>query len=507
MAVQLDTSPYWIHATSLPRFPRLQHDEHVDVVVVGGGITGLTAAFLLSEAGRSVAVLERRRLGEVDTGHTTAHLTMVTDTRITDLARSFGKNHAQAAWDAGLAAIGEIDRIVRQEEIACDFGWVPAYLHPVSPEAAAEELSVLEEQASLAAELGFDASFVPEVPLMQVPGILFENQARFHPRKYLAGLVKAIVSKGGRIYEHSEADEFSEKPRFVQANGAKLTCEYVVIATHTPLMGGTNLASATFRQTKLALYTSYAIGGRVAKETLPDMLLWDTGDPYHYARIQRGNDHDLVIYGGEDHKTGQIEDTSSCYATLERTLKELIPGIEITHRWSGQVIETPDGLPYIGESADHQFSATGFSGNGMTFGTLSGMMACDYVVGRKNPWSELFDIDRTKIFGATWDYLKENKDYPYYLVRDRFAGRETRSVRTIKRGEGHIIDLDGKAVAAYRDDDGSVTRVSAVCTHMGCVVAWNQAERTWDCPCHGSRFETSGRVLSGPAETPLPRVE
>ena len=193
-----------------------------------------------------------------------------------------------------------------------------------------------------------------------------------------------------------------------------------------------------------------------------------------------------------------------CNAHCERyDVTALVPDIDISHRWSGQVIQSPDGLPYIGDTAEHQFVATAYSGNGMTFGTLGAMMAHDRVIGRNNPWSELFDTGRTKIRGGLWDYVKENKDYPYYLVRDRFAGVEGRSLRDVPRGEGRILELDGQKVAAFRDEQGTATVRSAVCTHMGCLVQWNGAERTWDCPCHGSRFKPDGAVIAGPAESPL----
>src|SRR5204863_4542825 len=192
-------------------------------------------------------------------------------------------------------------------------------------------------------------------------------------------------------------------------------------------------------------------------------------------------DHDVVIFGGEDHKTGQAEDTGACFDRLERTLQSMIGGVEVMHRWSGQVIETPDGLPYIGETAARQFAGTGYSGNGMTFGTLTAMMAADRVAGRTNPWSDLFDPGRTKIRGGTWTYLKENKDYPYYLLRDRLAKAEGKSLDVLKRNQGKILNLDGKKVAAYRDEHDGVSLCSPVCTHLKCIVGWNEAENTWDC--------------------------
>jgi glycine/D-amino acid oxidase-like deaminating enzyme/nitrite reductase/ring-hydroxylating ferredoxin subunit len=507
MAVQLDTTPYWAASEPLPTFPALDRAQTVDAVVVGGGITGLTAAYLLTQAGKSVALIERRRCVEIDTGHTSAHVTMVTDLPLSSLIQYFGRDHAQAAWDAGLAAIAQIDAAVRANDIACDFAWVPGYLHAVFGEPNASDRKFLRGQADAAVDLGFDAEFVDEVPLYGGPGVRFDDQARFHPRKYLAGLMRAIIAKGGHIYEHTEAGEFSDRPLAVTANGHKLSCGEIVLATHTPLMGKASLASATLFQTKLALYTTYVVAGRVAKGAVPDALFWDTGDPYHYLRIEPATDHDVVVLGGEDHKTGQADDTTACYDRLARKLKALVPSAQITHRWSGQVIETPDGLPYIGETAEHQFAATGFSGNGMTFGTLGGMMAADRVLGRRNPWSDLFDPARKKVFGGAWDYLRENKDYPYYMIRDRFAGAEARSLRAVRRGEARIVEHDGQQVAVCRDETGRATAVSAICTHMGCLVDWNEAERTWDCPCHGSRFAVDGTVLAGPAEKALQKVE
>jgi glycine/D-amino acid oxidase-like deaminating enzyme/nitrite reductase/ring-hydroxylating ferredoxin subunit len=497
------TTPFWIDSTAMPRFPRLDRNLTVDVLVIGGGITGLTTAYLLNGAGLSVALLERARCAEIDTGHTSAHLTMVTDLRLTELAKSFGRDHAQAVWDAGLAAIAQIDDIVRDEAIDCAFEWVPGYLHAALGEGSKSDRSQFEEEAATATDLGFDAEVVDSVPLVGRVGIRYADQARFHPRRYLAGVARALSERGGQIFEQSAADEFSDKPLTVKSNGHTIDCGYVVIATHTPLVGNTGIASATLFQTKLALYSSYVVGGRVAKGSVPDALLWDTADPYHYFRIEPHRDHDVVIFGGEDHKTGQATDTNACFGRLTKTLSALVPQIDVTHRWSGQVIETPDGLPFMGETADRQFAATGFSGNGMTFGTLAGIMAADRVLGRSNPWSELFDPGRTKIRGGLWDYIRENKDYPYYLIRDRFAGTEGRSLRTVKRRAGKVLNIDGKQVAVYRDETGATTRRSAVCTHMACIVDWNEAERTWDCPCHGSRFRPDGGVISGPAESSL----
>ena len=452
-----------------------------------------------------MALFERDRCAVHDTGHTSAHLTMVTDTRLTELSRKLGRDHARAVWDGGLAAIAQIEQIVRDRRIDADFAWVDGYLH--APLAGDPDPAALRDEAAAAFELGFDAEYVDAAPFVDRPGVRFPGQARIHPRKYLAGVAAAVVDAGGGVYEHSEVEEFHDSPRSLRVNGRTVSCAEVVIATHNPLVGFADLAGAALFQTKLALYSTYVVAGRVAAGSVPDALFWDTADPYHYLRVEPRREFDVVILGGEDHKTGQEPDTERCYRRLEQRITALVPGIELTHRWSGQVIETPDGLPYIGASADHQYAATGFSGNGLTFGTLAAMMTTDAILGRRNPWADLFDPGRKALTSGLWDYLKENADYPYYMIRDRFAGAQGRSLRGVKRGEGTVIERNGQMAAVYRDASGAVTIRSATCTHMGCLVAWNPAERTWDCPCHGSRFTPAGDVLAGPAETPLPAIE
>ncbi|MEP6915392.1 MAG: FAD-dependent oxidoreductase [Acidobacteriota bacterium] len=503
---QLDGTPYWEDSSSMSRYPTLDRNLKVDVAIIGAGITGLTAAYLLKRAGRTVAVIDRGRCGGVDSGHTTAHVTCVTDLDLSELVSTFGRDHAQAAWDAGLAAIAQIDTIVGDEEIDCQWEWVPGYKFAALTADAESEASRLRKEAALAAELGFEAAFLESVPFFDRPGVEFGGQGRFHPRKYLAALAALVHGNGSHVFEHTESEEVAGEPLSVKANGQTIACDYVVVATHNPLVGKTGLASATLFQTKLSLYSSYVLGGRVPKGTVPDALYWDTADPYHYLRIDPHRDYDYVIFGGQDHKTGQARDTEACYRALESALKRILPRIDITHRWSGQVIETNDGLPFIGESASRQFVATGYAGNGVTFGTIAAMMARDAAIGRRNPWDELFDTGRTRVRGGAWDYLKENKDYPYYLIRDRFAGPEGRSLRDVKRGQGRILEIKGERVAAWRSEAGKVTLLSPICTHMGCAVAWNEAESTWDCPCHGSRFKPNGDVLAGPAESPLPRA-
>ena len=315
---------YWSDTASFPRFSRVQRDQHVDVVIVGGGITGLTAAYLLSRAGRSVALVERDRCAQVDTCHTSAHLTMVTDARLTDLVNRLGRDHAQAVWDAGLAAIARIHWICRDHQIDCGFEWVDGYLHaPMLGDTSPDDVA-FENEAAIATELGFDAEQSPGA-LIARPGICFESQARFHPLRYLAGWPRPSVKLVAKSMRRVLPGIQQGQPLGVTVNGRTLTCTDILMATHNPLVGVTGLVSATAFQTKLALYTSYVVGGRVPRDTVPDALFWDTDSPYHYLRVEIRRNHDLISFGGEDHKTGQAGSTTACYERLKKALESLVP--------------------------------------------------------------------------------------------------------------------------------------------------------------------------------------
>lgn len=501
----MTSTPYWATVPPPPSFAALSRDEQAQVVVIGGGITGLTAAYLLARAGQRVVLLERDTCASAASGHTSAHLTMVTDTRLSELVTRLGRTHAQAVWDAGLAAIATIEQIIGEHHIDAGFDRIDGYLHAPLQQSV-DEADGLREDEALARDLGFDVTYEPAVPLVGTAGLRVQSQARLHPRTYLAALAALVTSAGGRIFEHSEVSAVEDALRRVEANGHHVDCDVVVIATHNPLAGLAGTAAAALFQTKLAPYTSYVVGARVRKGSVPDALWWDTADPYRYLRVAPERTDDVVIFGGHDHKTGQEPDTLERYGRLEHDLKQIIPDAAVEYRWSGQVIETPDGLPYIGPTADGQYVATGYAGNGLTFGTLAATMITDAILGRTNPWADLFAPSRKALTYGLWDYLKENADYPYYMIRDRFAGAHARSARAVPRGQGAVIERDGHKVAVYRDPDGTLIQKSAVCPHMGCIVAWNPAETTWECPCHGSRFTAAGAVVAGPAESPLADV-
>lgn len=497
----MPTCSYWNASAAIPTFPPLEADIAVDIAIIGGGNTGITAAYLAQQAGKTVALFEKNRCGYADTGHTSAHLTYVTDLRLSQLVSRLGRDHAQAVWDAGHAAIQQIAEIVQREKIDCDFCYVPGYLH-ASLDEDHDEREELQREAELANELDFPAEYLDSVPVVHRPGILFPNQAQFHPIKYLNAVLARIVEARGQVFEHTEVTDFADDRHSFRANGHEVRYGLVVMATDVPLIGHSGLISATLLQSQLAAYTSYVVGATLPHHMLSPALLWDTSDPYYFLRIDRHTDHDYIIFGGADHKTGQITDPRTCFDHLESMLGRLLPAATVSHRWSGQVIESADGLPLIGYTHERQFIATGFSGNGITFGTLAAMMARDSAMKQQNPWKALFDVRRHKLRG-TWNYLRENVDYPYYLIKDRIAAGERCSPDDIKAGEGKIIHWNGSRIAAYRDRDGHLTLLSPYCTHLGCIVNWNNVESTWDCPCHGSRFEATGDVLAGPAESAM----
>lgn len=501
-----DSTPVW-DSVKIPRYNRPLDTQRYDVVIVGGGITGLSAAYFLKRAGKRVCVLERDRLGQGDTGHTTAHLTYVTDVRLHQLVKTFGKERAALAWHAGGTALDLIEQVVADNNINCQFRRTPGFLH-ASLDRDQDESESLQAEAELAQELGFAADFVAHVPVVDRPGIRFRDQAKFQPRAYLAALARLVDGDGSSVHEEVEVTGVgNDDPIFVEVGDRRIDCGHVVIGTHVPIMGKNGLISASFLQSRLAAYSSYVVSGRLPRGAAPDVSLWDTSNPYYYLRIDEHSKYARAIFGGKDHKTGQETDTEVGYLALTEKLQKLLPEVEIDYCWSGQVIDTNDGLPLIGETSPRQFIATGYNGNGITFATIAATMARDAVLGRDNPWADLFAPDRRMLGRGALDYLKQNMDYPYYLVADRLGVRAVKSAEEIQPGEGKVLKVDGHPTACSRDEHGKLHRVSAVCTHLGCLVRWNGAEQTWDCPCHGSRFRPTGEVLSGPAETPLEAVD
>lgn len=492
-----------------PQFPRTPLPRELDVAIVGGGITGITAAYLLKRAGKRVAVFERDRIGSGDTGNTTAHLTVQTDTRVTELAKQFGESAARLAWRAGATAIDLIESNVAERGIACGFQRVPGFLcAPFFQHEPASERDALRDDATLAARLGFPARFVESGPVTGRAALALADQALFDPLEYIGALALAVDGDGCYVREQCEVGAVNDDPLAVIVDGETIACYDLVIATHVPIVGNRSISGATMFQTKIYPYSSYVLGARLPDDSVAPGLYWDTTNPYYYLRVHDRSDGRYAIFGGEDHKTGQETDTESRFVRLTDCLQQLLPSASIERRWTGQVIETSDGLPFIGRVADHQYISTGYAGNGMTFGTLGGLMVHDAVLGRPNPWRELLDPDRKPhSISALTTIVTENIDYPLHFIADRLRINDKAGIENVPRGQGRVIVVGDKRAAVHRTDDGEVLKVSAVCTHMGCIVRWNDAERTWDCPCHGSRFKPDGSVIGGPAESPLEPIE
>ncbi len=494
------TSP-WMEVEGRPR-PSLAGDLDVDVAVVGGGITGLTAAYLLAGEGRRVCVLEARRLVAGVSGGTTAHLTEALDTRYHELIRTFGEEGAATAARSQRAAIDRVERIVRDEGIDAGLRRVPGWLYAESAQAAPE----VEREAEAVARLGLDARLTTDVPLpfSTTVALRFERQAELHPRRYLLPLADRIEALGGSIFEHTRVTDFEDgTPCTVHAPGGTVTARAVLFCTHA------NVSAKLLLQPKLAQYRSYVIALRSRGPLLPG-LFWDTADPYHYVRGLDDGQGPLVLVGGEDHKVGQEDDTRRPFARLEEWAIRRFDWSSIAYRWSAQVVEPVDGLPYVGRNpaGHHVYLATGYAGNGITSGTMAAMLLADLALGRESPWASLYDPGRKRTLAQpshAAELVAENLDFPAHLLRDRLSPAEAHGLDEVARGEGKIVQLGGHKVACFRDEQGQVHALSPACTHLGCHVAWNAAERSWDCPCHGSRFAPTGEVIDGPAIEPLPK--
>ena len=492
----------WKDSTSQELYPRLAGNLHVDVAVIGGGIAGVTAALFLQRAGEKVALLEAFRLGAGETGKTTAHLTELLDTPYRDIESKFGRERACLVAESARAAIQRIQSLA-SELGGARFERVPAYVYA---ETAAQRRELEREIQSLQ-RVGARAIWVDQPPLpFSVQGaVRVDAQAQFHPLEYVRAVARELARVGGHIYEQTRVLGMSDgEPCRLKPEHGVVTARYVLVLANVPVNNRVAL------HTKLAAYRSYAIAMPLpSSESFPPGLFYDMQDPYHYVRKQSTDRGTFLIVGGADHKTGQEQHTDDCYRRLSQFSRQKLGMNGAEYRWSGQIIEPADGLPFIGNDpgSKHVYVATGFSGTGMTFGTLSAMLLRDAVVGVENPWARLYAASRFRPLAQAKSYVSENVDYPACLLRDRLSRGEANSMHDVMPGEGRLVRDHGRMLAVYRDHDGRIHSRSAVCTHMGCLVGWNDAERTWDCPCHGSRFTTDGDVISGPAEKPLSEVD
>ena len=496
--------PVWAATAQIPTYSPLTSDTSADVCIVGAGISGLTTAYLLTQLGKSVVVLDDGAIGSGQTGATTAHLVNALDDRYYHLERLHGERGARLAAESHTAAIDRIESIVNRERIACDFTRLDGYLF-CAPEHGDD---VLELELAAAHRAGLhNVVKIGRAPLAFDTGacLRFPHQGQFHPLKYLAGLAAAIERAGGRIYTgtHAEQIEGGSDAKVTTKQGV-VSAAHVVVATNTPVN------DLVVVHTKQAPYMTYVIGARVPRGSVTTGLYWDTGDPYHYIRIYPGIDagHDLLIVGGEDHKSGQSTEIEQIHPRLEAWTRERFPTVvDVPFRWGGQVMEPVDGLAFIGRNPldkDNVYAVTGDSGNGMTHGTIAGILIADLILGRPNPWAALYDPGRVTL-RASGEFAREAANMAAQYV-DWLTGGDVESVDQIAKDSGAVVRRGAAKIAVYRDATGELHERSAVCPHLGCIVAWNPAERTWDCPCHGSRFAKFGEVINGPANIGLVRL-
>jgi glycine/D-amino acid oxidase-like deaminating enzyme/nitrite reductase/ring-hydroxylating ferredoxin subunit len=494
------TTSIWMDTVETLDYPPLEADTHTQVCVVGAGIAGITTAYSLAREGKTVLVIDDGPVGGGETGRTTAHLVSALDDRYFDLEKLFGNPGSRCAAESHTSAIQRIESIVATENIDCDFARVDGFL--VLAEGDTRALLERELAAAHRASLT-DVVLVDRVPLESFdtgPVLRFPRQAQFHPLKYLHALAHAIVRNGGRIYCGTRAQHIAggASPSVTTSAGPTIFAEDIVVATNSPVNDWMAM------HTKQAPYRTYVVGLRIPRGTLSPLLFWDTADPYHYVRGQYAHnsaDDQVLIVGGEDHKTGQAADMNERFGCLEAWARQRFTTAgEVVYRWSGQVLEPVDSLAFIGKNPgneEHIYIATGDSGNGMTHGTIAGMLLTDLIMGRDNPWATLYDPHRITLRAAP-RFAKQNANVAEQYAEWLTPGEVT-VLEDIPNNSGAVMRRGIHKIAVYKDSHGNVTEKSAKCPHLYGVVHWNDTEKTWDCPCHGSRFTTDGTVVNGPA--------
>ena len=494
---------YWRADIEFPKFPSLEEDIQVDVIIVGAGITGITSAYLLVNEGLKVAVIEAGEVLNGTTGHTTAKITAQHDLIYDEYIHNIGRSNARLYYEANTQALNFIKETVDQHKIECDFSQQDAYIYATTEKYARK----IEKEAEAYEKIGIEGGLVDSIPFdIEIQNaIVMKNQAQFHPTKYLVHLLQLIKEKGGLIFENTTAVniETGEQPVVLTREGPRITSNHVLACSHFPFYEGAGLYS-----TRMYADRSYILAVK-AKKKFPGGMYLGADQPSRSLRSVTINGEEMVLIGGESHKTGQGIETMEHYKAIETFGDEVLGLEKIVYRWSAQDLITLDNLPYIGELTSGQpniLIATGFRKWGMSNGTVAGLLFRDRIMGYENNFEKLYTPSRFYAHPSLKNFFKENANVVGQLIKGKLDSPKTKP-EDLSNGEGAVVTLDGHRKGAYKDDEGKLHIVDTTCTHIGCEVEWNNGERTWDCPCHGSRFSFTGEVIEGPAEKPLQKYD
>jgi glycine/D-amino acid oxidase-like deaminating enzyme/nitrite reductase/ring-hydroxylating ferredoxin subunit len=499
----MSSKSLWMSVEVAPQAIPLQKDEHCDVVVIGSGIAGLSTAYELSERGSSVIVVDRGKIAGGMTARTSAHLAPLCDDLMSEMQKIKGEELSKLFYKSQAAAVDRIEEIQTIEAINCDFRRLDGYLFQGDDMPA----DVIDQELDAVRAVGAPVERLVGVPLDGCDkrhALRYPRQATFHPLKYLAGVAEACARRKVRLFVDTPVEQVLEENGAVTVKTTRgnIRAGHAVVATNSPI------ADRVALHTKMAPYRTYVIGFAIAKGAVPDALYWDTEEPYHYVRLQpRNPGKDFVLVGGEDHKSGEADDADERFRRLESWARGKMPMLEdVTHRWSGQVLDTIDYAGFIGKNpgSDYVYVATGDSGQGLTHGVLGAMLNATLIAGGQSKWAELYAPER-KPLKAAKNWVMENTTAIKNLA-EYVAPGEIASTDDLKPGQGAIVRRGLKKIAAYRDPEGDLQLCSAACTHVGCHLHWNSFETCWDCPCHGSMFNTNGEPINAPAITALEKI-
>jgi len=492
---------FWIDSTPATTYPSLENRVTVDVAIIGGGIVGLTAATLLKKAGKTVAIIESRQIAAGISGHTTAKITILHQLIYADLIKQIGEKNAKLYAESNQTAVEQVAAFVAEDQIDCDFSRQSSYTF-AEPDG---ELELVKLEVDAAHKLGLPATYVTEtsLPFAIAGAIKLDNQAQFHVRKYLLHFAKNITGDGSYLFENTRVQKVDEGDScYVVTDLGVITAKDVIVATNLPILNLGLFFAKTYPE------RSYIVGAKIDPAIAPEGMYIGSGENSHSIRTIPYEDGLLLLVGGEGHKVGTVTNTEECYQKLESYARDRFNIESFEYRWSNQDMVSFDKLPFIGNLTSfnkHIYVATGFSLWGMSKGTMSAMILTGLILGKENPYAELYDSLRATPF-VTVESVKQEADVVTRWIGDRFKGLLSSSFSEVARGEGKLLTIDNEQVAAYRNEDGTLHAVSATCTHLGCIVSWNDAEKSWDCACHGVRYSCDGKVIQGPAVKDLEPV-